>query len=215
VLPAVAARTRARERQPQRGGAVPELSWPLGPWQEAPRQAVVVPISAPGRAPLGPVHRGAESLSPVRRRVPELRRAVCGPGVGRARQCATPTRTSASGRAALAELDRPRLRSSATSVTSFEHRSRSCSARRGRHRDGATARRSDLETVHRNQLRLLKLVNTLLDFSGSRRAASTPGMSPSISPAHLGSGQHLSRRRGSARASTSTCRWSPPRAHVR
>jgi K+-sensing histidine kinase KdpD len=37
--------------------------------------------------------------------------------------------------------------------------------------------RSDLSLAHRNCLRLLKLVNTLLDFRASRPAASEPGTS--------------------------------------
>ena len=42
----------------------------------------------------------------------------------------------------------------------------------------STANREQLELVHRNSLRLLKLVNTLLDFRESRLAGSRPRMNP-------------------------------------
>lgn len=42
--------------------------------------------------------------------------------------------------------------------------------------------RQRLDVVHRNSLRLLKLVNSLLEFSGSRPGACKPASSQPISP---------------------------------
>jgi signal transduction histidine kinase len=121
----------------------------------------------------------------------------CEPG-RRTRRGGDRQRAQLSGAAAaaeeLAELDRAKT----TFFSNISHEFRTpltlilgpLAELRGRTDGVDESMRSELEVIHRNGLRLAKLVNTLLDFSASRRAAcrrttsrSTSPLSPSSWPA--------------------------------
>ena len=91
--------------------------------------------------------------------------------------------------------------SSATSATSSARRSRSCSGRPRKpwHHRNARSRARRSEIVHRNELRLLKLVNTLLDFSRIEAGRSDASYVPTdLAAVHRRRRQHVSARRSCA-----------------
>jgi PAS domain S-box-containing protein len=143
---------------------------PGGPWPESPEAALILPIATPGQTrPTGFLVAG---LSP-RRVVDADYRSFCdliaghvGTAIANARAYEEERKRAE----ALAELDR--AKTAFFSNVSHEFRTpltlmlgpleQALSAP-----DGALAppQRAELEVVHRNGLRLLKLVNTLLDFA--------------------------------------------------
>ena len=196
---------------------------PPGPWSDPPRQALVLPI------PSNVQHRLAGLLVVgVSARIAldeayvgfsELVAAQVGHGD---RERRAPTRRSGGARRRWPRSTGPRPRSSPTSATSSARRSRCCSARWRRRwpRGAPTPRRtcaSSSTVAHRNALRLLKLVNTLLDFSrieaGRVEAAYEPA---DLAVVHRGARRARSARRSSAPASRSgwTARRSRSRSYV-
>jgi len=144
----------------------PELSWPLGPWQEAPQRAVVVPIQRAGQGrPWGLFIAGLNRFRPF----DDAYQNFVGLFVGQVSAALASAHAYEDERkraAALAELDR--AKTAFFSNVSHEFRT-PLTLMLGPTEDAIVTARPlagrDLETVHRNQLRLLKLVNTLLDFS--------------------------------------------------
>ncbi|HKO92888.1 MAG TPA: ATP-binding protein, partial [Polyangiaceae bacterium] len=144
----------------------PELNWPAGPWPEAPRQAVVVPIQRAGQGrPWGLFIAGLNRFRPF----DDAYQNFVGLFVGQVSAALASAHAYEDERkraAALAELDR--TKTAFFSNVSHEFRT-PLTLMLGPTEDAIVTARPlagrDLETVHRNQLRLLKLVNTLLDFS--------------------------------------------------
>ncbi|HET9209042.1 MAG TPA: ATP-binding protein, partial [Thermoanaerobaculia bacterium] len=144
-------------------------SLPSGPWPDPPVSALVVPLTAPGQErPTGVLFAG---LSP-RRAFDEPYRDFFGLVAGQIAAAINNARTYEEERRraeALAELDRAKT----AFFNNVSHEFRTpLTLLLGPLEDALTAdpplsaeRRAGLETVHRNALRLLKLVNTLLDFS--------------------------------------------------
>ena len=124
----------------------------------------------PGR-PAGRLHaRRPQPLPPARRGVPQLPRARRRAGRRRAGRRPRPTRPSAAGPRSSSELDRAKT----AFFTNVSHEFRTPltlllgpveDALGDRAAPLPPAQRERIEVVQRNALRLLKLVNTLLDFS--------------------------------------------------
>ncbi|MBL9105325.1 MAG: response regulator [Myxococcales bacterium] len=146
----------------------PAVAWPAGPWPTAPRAALRVPIAQPGQAqPAGFLVAG---LSPCRP-LDDAYRDFIGLVVGQVAASLANAQAYEEERrraAALAELDRAKT----TFFSNVSHEFRTpltlmlgpLEALAG-DRGLPPAAREQLELVHRNGLRLLKLVNTMLDFS--------------------------------------------------
>jgi signal transduction histidine kinase len=144
-------------------------SWPSGPWPDPPVSALVVPLAAPGQErPAGVLFAG---ISP-RRALDEPYSDFFGLVAGQIATAINNARTYEEERRraeALAELDRAKT----AFFNNVSHELRTpLTLLLGPLEDSLAAdpplppeRRAALETVHRNALRLLKLVNTLLDFS--------------------------------------------------
>ncbi|MDO3639015.1 SpoIIE family protein phosphatase [Mycolicibacterium arseniciresistens] len=144
------------------------LTLPTGSWTEPPAQALVVPLQQQGDAPLGFLvaalnrHR---RLDEGYRGFVELVAGHVAAGVGSARSYQSQQRRAEE----LAELDRAKT----TFFSNISHEFRTpltlilgpVNDLRGRTSDFDDQTRDELELVHRNGLRLAKLVNTLLDFS--------------------------------------------------
>jgi signal transduction histidine kinase len=143
-----------------------ELNWPTAPWQEAPQQAVVVPIQRAGQGrPWGLFIAGLNRFRPF----DDAYQNFVGLFVGQLSAALASAHAYEDERkraAALAELDR--AKTAFFSNVSHEFRT-PLTLMLGPTEDAIVTGRPlagrDLETVHRNQLRLLKLVNSLLDFS--------------------------------------------------
>ena len=146
----------------------PGQAWPTGPWPWQPRAALRVPIAQPGQAhPTGFLIAG---LNP-HRSLDDAYRDFIGLIVGQVAASLANARAYEEERrraAALAELDR--AKTVFFSNVSHEFRTpltlmlgplEALAGERGL----PAAAREQLEVVHRNGLRLLKLVNTMLDFS--------------------------------------------------
>jgi PAS domain S-box-containing protein len=144
------------------------LNLPTGAWQEPPAQALVVPLLQQGSAPVGFLiaalnrHR---RLDDGYRGFVELVAGHIAAGVGSARSYRAQQQRAEE----LAELDRAKT----AFLTNISHEFRTpltlilgpVDELRGRATGVDEQAREELELVHRNGLRLAKLVNTLLDFS--------------------------------------------------
>jgi signal transduction histidine kinase len=143
-----------------------ELAWPPGPWREAPDQAVVVPIPRPGHArPWGLFIAGLNRFRPYDGGYQSFIGLFVGQ-VAAALASAHAYEDERKRAQSLAELDR--AKTAFFSNVSHEFRT-PLTLMLGPTEDAVAAGRalegSELAAVHRNQLRLLKLVNSLLDFS--------------------------------------------------
>ncbi|MGV9499373.1 SpoIIE family protein phosphatase [Streptomyces sp. NPDC003642] len=151
---------------PLTGGAFTDL--PAGDWPKPPRQALVVPLVQQGSAPYGfcvaALNRYRE-LDEGYRGFIELAAGYIASGIGSARSYEAQQRRAEE----LAELDRAKT----AFFSNISHEFRTpltlimgpVEDLRARFADAEEAVRQDLDVVHRNGLRLGKLVNTLLDFS--------------------------------------------------
>ncbi len=144
------------------------LSLPTGAWDTPPTQALVVPLSQQGAAPLGFLVAGLNRNRPLDdsyRGFVELVAGYLAAGVGSARSF----RAQQQRAEALAELDRAKT----TFFSNVSHEFRTpltlilgpVDELRGRADGFDEQARHELDIVRRNGLRLAKLVNTLLDFS--------------------------------------------------
>ena len=163
------------------------LNLPTGAWHEPPAQALVVPLLQQGGAPLGFLvaalnrHR---QLDDGYRGFVELVAGHIAAGVGSARSY----RAQQQRADALAELDRAKT----AFFSNISHEFRTpltlilgpVEELRGRTTGVDEQARQELELIHRNSLRLAKLVNTLLDFSriqaGRMQAQFEPADLPSL-----------------------------------
>jgi signal transduction histidine kinase len=143
-----------------------QLDWPTGPWDRPPSQAIVAPIAQQGQSqPAGVFVAG---LNPYRTFDKDYGNFVgllvgqIAAGLANARAYEEERRRAA----ALAELDR--AKTAFFSNVSHEFRT-PLTLMLGPTEHALSSAQPlggpELESVHRNQLRLLKLVNTLLDFS--------------------------------------------------
>ncbi len=141
---------------------------PTGAWPDPPLQALVVPLSQQGAAPYGVLVAALNRYRPLDegyRAFLQLVGAHLAAGIGSARSYQAQQRRAEE----LAELDRAKttffsnisheLRTPLTLILGPLAELRSHTAQL----DEQT--RGELEIIHRNGLRLMKLVNTLLDFS--------------------------------------------------
>ena len=163
------------------------LNLPTGAWHEPPTQALVVPLLQQGGAPLGFLvaalnrHR---RLDDGYRGFVELVAGHIAAGVGSARSY----RAQQQRAEALAELDRAKT----AFFSNISHEFRTpltlilgpVDELRGRTTGVDEQARQELDLIHRNGLRLAKLVNTLLDFSriqaGRMLAQFEPADLPSV-----------------------------------
>ena len=140
-----------------------------GAWQEPPTQALAGAAAAAGRRTARVPGRGAQPPPPARRRLPRLRGAGRRAHRGRGRQRAQLPGRTAAGRGT-------RRTGPRQDHLLLQHQPRiphPADADPGSGRRPAGARptgvdeqpRGELDVIHRNGLRLAKLVNTLLDFS--------------------------------------------------
>jgi PAS domain S-box-containing protein len=144
------------------------LDLPTGAWNEPPAQALVMPLLQQGGEPLGFL---VAALSRHRRLDDDYRGFVelvaghIASGVGSARSYQAQQRRAES----LAELDRAKT----TFFSNISHEFRTpltlilgpVDELRARTTGVDERARAELELIHRNGLRMAKLVNTLLDFS--------------------------------------------------
>lgn len=145
----------------------PSIELPTGAWQEPPTQALVVPLVQQGAPPLGFIVAALNRYRPLDdayRGFVELVAGHIAAGVSSARSY----RAQQERAEALAELDRAKT----TFFSNISHEFRTPltlilgPVDELRARPGLDQRAyEELELVHRNGLRLAKLVNTLLDFS--------------------------------------------------
>ncbi|MFI8215663.1 SpoIIE family protein phosphatase [Streptomyces sp. NPDC085932] len=151
---------------PLTGGAFADL--PAGDWPKPPQQALVVPLVQQGSAPYGfcvAALNRYRLLDDGYRGFIELAAGYIASGIGSARSYEAQQRRAEE----LAELDRAKT----TFFSNISHEFRTpltlimgpVEELRGRFADADESVRQDLDVVHRNGLRLGKLVNTLLDFS--------------------------------------------------
>jgi signal transduction histidine kinase/CheY-like chemotaxis protein len=147
--------------------AAGERPWPRGAWKRAPSNALVVPLTQLGESrPAGAFIAGANPHRPLDeslRSFVELFVGQLSAGLANARAYEAERRRAD----ALAEIDR--AKTAFFSNVSHEFRT-PLTLMLGPTEDAIASperalRGADLDTVHRNELRLLKLVNTLLDFA--------------------------------------------------
>ncbi len=154
---------------------------PHGDWTEPPAQALVVPLLQQGSAPYGFLVAGLNryrALDQGYRGFVELTAGHIASGIGSARSYQAQQRRAEE----LAELDRAKT----TFFSNISHEFRTpLTLIMGPVEElrtqlaGADARvRQELELVHRNGLRLGKLVNTLLDFSRIEAGRMQAGYEP-------------------------------------
>ena len=141
------------------------LGFPSGPWDTPPARALVVPIVAQGQAPMAAFIAGLNPFRPL----DDTYRSYIGLFVGQVAAGLANARVYEEERQraeALAAIDR--AKTAFFSNVSHEFRT-PLTLMLGPTEDAlaadGTMRRHELETVYRNELRLLKLVNSLLDFS--------------------------------------------------
>lgn len=141
---------------------------PAGEWAQAPLQAIVVPLRQQGGAPYGFMVVGLNryrDLDDGYRGFVELVAGHVATGIASARSYQAQQRRAEE----LAELDRAKT----TFFSNISHEFRTpltlimgpVQELRERLADSDAGVREELEVIHRNGLRLGKLVNTLLDFS--------------------------------------------------
>jgi signal transduction histidine kinase/DNA-binding response OmpR family regulator len=143
-----------------------DVPLPRGPWDVPPRQALVVPVAQQGQsAPAGAFIAGLNPYRPLDESVRSFVTLFVGQiaaGLSNARVYEEERRRAE----ALAAIDR--AKTAFFSNVSHEFRT-PLTLMLGPTEDalasGGVMEREQLETIHRNQLRLLKLVNSLLDFS--------------------------------------------------
>ncbi|GAA3140327.1 SpoIIE family protein phosphatase [Planomonospora alba] len=146
----------------------PFTGLPSGAWAEPPAQALVVPLLQQGSAPYGFLVAGLNRYRPLDdgyRAFIELAAGHVATGVASARSYQAQQRRAEE----LAELDRAKT----VFFSNISHEFRTpltlimgpVQELRGRLQEADPQVREELEVVHRNALRLGKLVNTLLDFS--------------------------------------------------
>jgi PAS domain S-box-containing protein len=144
------------------------LNLPTGAWHESPTQALVMPLSQQGGHPLGFLAAGLNRHRPLDdgyRGFVELVAGHIAAGVGSARSYRAQQQRAES----LAELDRAKT----AFFSNISHEFRTpltlilgpVDELRGRTTGIDDQAHQELELIHRNGLRLAKLVNTLLDFS--------------------------------------------------
>ncbi len=144
------------------------LSLPTGAWYAPPTRALVVPLVQQGAAPLGFLVAALNRNRPLDdsyRGFIELVAAHIAAGVGSARSYRAQQQRAEE----LAELDRAKT----TFFSNVSHEFRTpltlilgpVDELRGRADGFDEQARHELDIIHRNALRLAKLVNTLLDFS--------------------------------------------------
>ncbi|WP_299535878.1 SpoIIE family protein phosphatase [uncultured Streptomyces sp.] len=149
-------------------GAEPFTGLPTGEWPEPPTQALVVPLPHQGGAPYGFLVAGLNRYRPLDeayRGFVELVAGHLASGIASARSYRAQQQRAEE----LAELDRAKT----AFFSNISHEFRTpltlimgpVEELRGRLTDEDPQIRQELETVHRNGLRLGKLVNALLDFS--------------------------------------------------
>ncbi|MEU3794465.1 SpoIIE family protein phosphatase [Streptomyces fructofermentans] len=166
VWPAEAAAGGEPVCVPLEGGAFAGLG--TGAWPESPTQALVVPLLQQGRPPSGFLVAGLNryrALDDGYRGFIELAAGYVGAGIGSARSYQAQQRRAEE----LAELDRAKT----DFFSNISHEFRTpltlimgpVEELRSRLSDSDPRVRQELEAVHRNGLRLGRLVNTLLDFS--------------------------------------------------
>jgi len=157
---------------------------PTGAWNDAPRMALVVPIAQQSQAqPVGTIIIGLNPYRPlddVYRKFIDLLAGQIGAGLADVRAYATERKRAE----ALAEIDRAKT----TFFSNASHEFRTPLTlmlspleellARSTNSPLVPIQRDEIELIHRNGLRLLRLVNTLLDFSrieaGRIRAAYQP-----------------------------------------
>ncbi|MET9441069.1 SpoIIE family protein phosphatase [Streptomyces sp. NPDC006610] len=141
---------------------------PCGDWPRPPEQALVVPLLQQGSAPYGFLVAALNRyrvLDDSYRGFVELTAGHIASGLGSARSYQAQQRRAEE----LTELDRAKT----AFFSNISHEFRTpltlimgpVEELRGRFADGPEPVRRELDTIHRNGLRLGKLVNTLLDFS--------------------------------------------------
>jgi PAS domain S-box-containing protein len=144
------------------------LNLPTGAWQDAPAEALVVPLLQQGSAPVGFLVAALNRhlrLDDGYRGFVELVAGHIAAGVGSARSYRAQQRRAEE----LAELDRAKT----AFFSNISHEFRTpltlilgpVDELRGRTTGIDDHARQELERIHRNGLRLAKLVNTLLEFS--------------------------------------------------
>lgn len=146
----------------------PFADLPSGPWAKAPAEAMVVPLLQQGGAPYGFMVAGLNryrALDGDYRGFVELVAGHVATGIASARSYQAQQRRAEE----LAELDRAKT----TFFSNISHEFRTpltlimgpLEGLQDELADAAPRVRAELEVIHRNGLRLGKLVNTLLDFS--------------------------------------------------
>ncbi|MEW1873093.1 SpoIIE family protein phosphatase [Streptomyces caelestis] len=141
---------------------------PAGDWQQPPSQALVLPLLRQGGAPYGFLVAGLNryrALDDAYRGFLELTAGHLAAGIASARSYEAQQRRAEE----LAELDRAKT----TFFSNISHEFRTpltlimgpVEELRSRLADADAQVREELEAIHRNGLRLGKLVNSLLDFS--------------------------------------------------
>ncbi|CPR12830.1 PAS/PAC sensor hybrid histidine kinase [Mycobacterium bohemicum DSM 44277] len=141
---------------------------PTGAWPEPPTQALAVPLVQQGIAPYGILVAGLNRyrrLDDAYRGFLHLVAAHLAAGIGSARSYQAQLRRAEE----LAELDRAKT----TFFSNISHELRTpltlilgpVAEMRARADGFDAGTREELDVIHRNGLRLIKLVNTLLDFS--------------------------------------------------
>ncbi|TGD86527.1 response regulator [Mycolicibacterium sp. CH28] len=141
---------------------------PTGQWQDPPQQALVTPLLAQGAAPSGFLVAALNRFRPLDEEYRGFIKLVAGhiaTGISSARSYRAQQRRAEE----LAELDRAKT----TFFSNISHEFRTpitlilgpVAELRGRATGIDDEARRELDVVHRNGLRLAKLVNTLLDFS--------------------------------------------------
>ncbi|HTW11329.1 MAG TPA: SpoIIE family protein phosphatase [Solirubrobacteraceae bacterium] len=158
---------------------------PTGLWHEPPREAVVAGLPAPsGARPFGFIVVGANKYRPVDDVYHAFVRVIAqrlATGVASARAYAAELRRSQQ----LAELDR--AKTAFFSNVSHEFRTPLTlilAPLRDALEESAALDTDQVEMMHRNGLRLLKLVNTLLDFSRLEAGRMRPSFRP-VAVGHL------------------------------
>lgn len=166
VWPVAALATGEAALVPLKGDAFGDL--PCGDWPESPRQALVVPLLQQGSAPYGFLVAALNRyrvLDEAYRGFIELTAGHVASGIGSARSYEAQQRRAEE----LAELDRAKT----AFFSNISHEFRTpltlimgpAEELRARLADADDHIRQELDLIHRNGLRLGKLVNTLLDFS--------------------------------------------------